>query len=150
MGPIAATEAVKALDAKIAETERELERLQREAELLPVVSMNLQALRRSRAILAGENPDALPHESEAAEGAHIGRRASGGMVPGSVGSLAVEILRAAGKPLNARELTERIRARGKKASMPTVVGALARYASKGILRRVGPSQYALAGQLRTQ
>ena len=127
---------LKMLDAKITETERELERLQRAAELLPIVSTNLLALRRSRAILAGENPDGVTREARLGETVHA-------VVSGSVGALAVGILTETGKAMHARELTERIRAKGKDVNLPTVVGALVRYVKAGQLRRTAPNTYAL-------
>lgn len=134
---------LKTLDAKITETERELERLKRAAELLPIVSTNLQALRRSRAILAGENPDGVTQDVKLGESLHVLDGAARPVVSGSVGVLAVEILKQTGKAMHARELTEGIRAKGRDVRFPTVVGALVRYVKAGQVRRTAPNTYAL-------
>lgn len=134
---------LRTLDAKITETQRELERLKRAAELLPIVSTNLQALQRSRAILAGENPDVATH-TEGLLDTGRGMDGTRAVVSGSVGVLAVEILKESGKAMHAKKLTERIRAKGKDVNLPTVVGTLVRYVKTGQLRRTAPNTFGLA------
>lgn len=136
MGP-ASKDVIEAIDAKIAETRREQERLRRAAELLPTVEANLTALLRSRAILSGEEPEATLASSS------LGRQ--GGIArTGSIGALAIEILRDAGRPLHVNELVTRLREKGNKAAKHTVVGSLARYTKIGRMMRTAPSTYSLA------
>ena len=133
----ATKDVIEAIDTKIAETRREQERLRRAAELLPTVEANLTALLRSRAILSGEEPEET--EAISSLGQHRSTARSG-----SIGAMAVEILREAGKPLHVNDLAARLRAKGSKAAKHTVVGSLARYTKIGRLRRTAPSTYALA------
>lgn len=133
----ATKDVIEVIDSKIAETKRELERLRRAAELLPTVEANLTALLRSRALLSGEEP-------EEGLSAPDDRKRIRSALPGSIGALATDALREAGKPLHVDEILSRLRGKGSKAAKHTVVGALARYTKIGRLRRTAPSTYALA------
>lgn len=135
MGP-ASKDVIEAIEAKIADTKREQERLRRAAELLPTVEANLAALIRSRAILSGEEPEEPSPDSPRS-------RERGSAFPRSVGVLAVEALREAGKPLHVDELLLSLRTKGSIAAKHTLVGALARYTNDGKLRRTAPSTYGL-------
>lgn len=140
-------DALPAIDAKITEIERKVEELQRAAELLPLYRERLQALRITRAVMNGENPESSGSVVLTPETGSM--RITGGQVrlqftPGSVGAIAVEVLKEAGHPLHVRDLVTRINAKGKRADKATIVGALSRYVTEGKMRRITPGTYALA------
>jgi hypothetical protein len=59
--------------------------------------------------------------------------------------IAVEVMRAAGKPLHAVEITKRVNDRGVTAARLPIESFLNRQAKAGKMQKVGPSTFALAG-----
>jgi hypothetical protein len=137
---VTSIDAVKIIDAKIMETEKELEKLRRAAELLPVVSSDLMALRRTRALLLGEDPDTdlKPTPPPAMNGHHPtqGRGVSAAQAM-------METIRAAGTPLHAKDITSTVNGRGFQITRATAEGQLARWVKEGKLVRTAPSTFAL-------
>ncbi len=135
--------AIEALDAKIIEQERRLQRMRRVADSIASVEANIAALRRSRALLLGESPRAMSITPATGTVAILGATHSVSTRPGSLGAMAVRIIEAKGHPMHVTEITEAIRATGRDTTLPTVVGAVARYARFGLLRKTGVSTYGL-------
>jgi hypothetical protein len=126
--------AIAALDAEIAQLEDELD-----------------ALRRARSVMASRAVSnktvKQPTESPRTVGQRRATAIRSRMQPGSVGSIAIEILRDAGTPLPVSEILSRLhekQSKGKKTSKATLVSTLCTYMNDGKLRRTAPSVYALA------
>jgi hypothetical protein len=147
---------VTALDAKIAELEREAEKLQNMIQRLAAVSANLDALRKARAVMADEHGDGDLVARTNGSGASIQKPllpiriesktdpALRPPLPGSIGFIAIEVLRRAAKPLPVAELLPLIQAEGKsKLSQNTLVSTLCGYVISGRLKRPSPSVYSL-------
>lgn len=119
---------ITTLDAKIAELEA-----------------TLDALRRTRAFFAAESGRAGMPITQTSVNAQ-GERSSGGQPPlqkQSIGTMIVDILHDAGRPVHVDELIVRLKAKGSQASRATVMGTLSRYKTDGKLRRVAQNTYAL-------
>jgi hypothetical protein len=119
---------ITTLDAKIAEMEA-----------------TLDALRRTRAFFAAEWGRAGMPITQTSVNAQ-GERSSGGQPPlqkQSIGTMIVDILHDAGRPVHVDELIVRLKAKGSQASRATVMGTLSRYKTDGKLRRVAQNTYAL-------
>ncbi len=125
---------ITALDQKIAETEKELEKLRHAAELLPKVDTNLLALKRTRALLLGSDPDELGPKENGSSGIHS--------QSGSIGSVALEVLREIG-PLHVDDLLPRLESRGIKTNKNTLAGTLVRYKKMGKVKRTKPNTFAV-------
>jgi hypothetical protein len=66
------------------------------------------------------------------------------LVAGSAASLAAEAIRAAGRPLHARDLVVAMDERGHKVKTPTLVGALSRWVNrKAVFYRAGKNTFGL-------
>jgi len=137
--------ALQVIDQRIADAEKELERLKRAAEFLPAVTTNLVALRRTRAILIGE-AERVPTTHEIRAGDSLRMADSPPTIqaaPPSIGSITLKLLNQAKRPMLVRELVPLINARGNPANEATIVGALARYVKMGRLIRPARSTYGL-------
>jgi hypothetical protein len=121
---------VQALDAKIAELEREENRLQTAIQRLAAVKSDLDALRKTRALMAG-GVSAMGVNGNGAAVSHQGdRRKESRIVPGSIGYFALEVLREAGAPVHVKELLPRVRAKGKpELTESTLISVLCGYVS---------------------
>lgn len=143
-------EALRAIDQRIAEQERKLHRLQRLASDIPTVEANITALRRARAIVSGakfeDTSPARTHEIRLGESMKSPTDSTA-IRAGSLGALAIEIVTEARAPMHVTEIARAINAKGREATLPTIVGAVARYARDGYLRRVGRSTYALGDKV---
>jgi hypothetical protein len=143
------TNITEVLDAKIRELEREAQELQGALQRIGVVNMNLNALRQTRALLAETQqtttptpntngnmppiPSPIPREMNRSR-----------IIPGSIGALALEVLREAGNPMHVKDLLAQVRAKGRPTlSEATLVSTLSGYANSGKIKRPAPSTYAL-------
>ena len=138
------TNITEVLDAKIKELEREAQELQRTIQRLNAVNMNLSALRQTRDLLAGTGEADIQNGngSSPAPASEVPSR----IVPGSIGALALEAMREAGKPMHVKELLTKVHAKGKPdVAMTTLVSTLCNYANSGKIKRPAPSTYALVG-----
>ncbi len=61
----------------------------------------------------------------------------------STSELIREVLRASGKPLHAKAITEQVNARGKAATRSTIEGFLVHWAKDGKVKRTAPSTFSL-------
>jgi hypothetical protein len=151
---VGTAEILRAIDVKIAELEREKERLQVVMRQLAAVVSKLDALKKSRAVLAETDLEIPP---EAGSGPANGNGANGSptppipgitvsrVVPGSIGAITLEILHQAGKPLKVDEILNSVHQKGKPdVTQATLVSTLSTYVSSGKLRRPAPSTYELA------
>ncbi len=149
---------VEALDAKIAELEREAQELQKAIQRLSSVSASLDALRKARAVMAagsepvdgsvahtnGTGPQTQPPflNVQDVPKPDILQR----LTPGSIGFIAIEVLRQAGKPLHVDELLPLVQAQRKpKLAESTLVSTLCGYVNNKTpkLKRVSPNVYGL-------
>ena len=141
------TDVVKALDAKIAQLESQAEELKLATQRLATVSANLDALRKTRALMAPENGAGArngslfaPTSKEVQTGGPVISR----MVPGSIAATAFEVLREAGQPLHVKELLARVQAKRKgHLAEGTLVSVLCGYVREEKLKRTAPSTYGL-------
>jgi hypothetical protein len=128
---------IAAIDAKIAELQRELERLRRAAELIPLTETNLEALQRTRAVFLGE-PVGVQGTPD------VPRVTLSQMIPaGSTGALTLEILGRLQRPVHISALMRELREKGSQASQDTVTSMLSRYKTNGCVKRVATSTYTL-------
>jgi hypothetical protein len=155
-GMVGTAEILRAIDVKIAELEHEKERLQVVMRQLAAVVSKLDALKKSRAVLAETDleipPEAGPGPASGngngtpptplmpIPGVVVSR-----LVPGSIGATVFEILQQAGRPMKVDEILNAVRHKRKlDVSQATLVSTLSTYAKSGKLRRTEPSTYALA------
>jgi hypothetical protein len=146
------TEVVQAIDAKIVQLEAEAEQLQLAVQRLPEVASSLDALRKTRALMApGSDGDARsgtlfePAEKMAQTGETIKLRGAvtSRMVPGSIAATAVEVLFDARQPLHIKELMKRVLEKRKQPmAEATLVSVLCGYVKENKIRRTAPSTYA--------
>lgn len=129
-------QALRAIDRKIAEITRELQRLERAALLR---NSELRTLRAARVVIAGGGATPLPTISAAGDVLAARQK----LFPDSVFTRATQVLEEVGRPLHAGELTAQLRARGYRINSATLVGALARAVKRGWIRRVAPNVYGL-------
>lgn len=138
---------IEALNTKIAELEKEQADLQSAVRKLAEVSGKLAALRTSLAVLSAGKDTTTTATTDS--GLHLNgdtpsSLAASRLVPGSIGYLALEALRDAGKPLHVKELLPKIRAKGKPGlNERTLISVLCGYVNHGKLKRPAPSTYAL-------
>jgi hypothetical protein len=125
---------VEAIDTKIADMEKELERLRRAAELLPKVESDLSALKRTRSMFTGEDTATVAPMNPPMTIARSG----------SIASMLGEILLEAGKPLHLNDIYLKLQGKGGKASKATVTSTLIRLMKNGKLERTTTSTYSLA------
>jgi hypothetical protein len=121
------------IDSKIKELEAETERLQPLVQRLGLIAAQLDTLRKAKSLLTdgdGNGNGVAP----------IGSR----IVPGSIGALALEVLRQAARPVHVKEILEQVRAKGKpNLAEATLVSTLCGYMNSGKIKRPAPSTYAL-------
>jgi hypothetical protein len=154
-----------ALDNKIAELQRDAEKLQGLIQRLATVTADLDALRKARAVMASEmthsvNAEDHPASHTNGNGNSVLRLSQGILddqnqpktnlsslrqpLQGSIGFLAIEVLRQAGKPLHVGELFPLVKAQGKpQLTENTLVSTLCNYVNSGRLKRISPSVYGL-------
>src|SRR5687768_9977021 len=101
-------DAVATIDRKIIELEREYQRIKQAAESLPVLEANLAALKRTRSILTGSNPE-LSSQSTNGTGSQK-----------TIGGVVLATLNEEGKPMHVNDLLPRIKDAGIEASRNTV------------------------------
>ena len=129
--------ALQPLDRKIAEIVQELRRL--EATMLQRKS-ELRTLRAARAVVAGGASPAPARSLPAADVVAARQQ----LFPDCVFSRATQVLEEVGQPLHVNELTAQLRTRGYRINGATLVGALARAAKRGWIRRVAPNVFDVA------
>jgi hypothetical protein len=147
---------IMALDAKIAELERDAEKLQNMIQQLATVSANLDSLRKARAVMAAEaggssdiahtNGNGLPRQTPLlpAQGELKAKSELRPPLRGSIGFLAIEVLRQAAKPLHVNDFLPLVQAQGKPGlTEGTFVSTLCGYVKAGRLKRPSPSVYSL-------
>jgi hypothetical protein len=150
---------VAGLDREIAQLEHEAGELQKMVQRLSAVTANLDAFRKVRAVVAAKmqattdgavqysngNGNQELFTPPAEKPPEVGTKPTL-RTPrqGSIGSLAIEALHRAGKPLHVNELLPSIQAQGKPAlTQNTLVSTLCGYVDSGRLKRVSPSVYML-------
>jgi hypothetical protein len=102
--------------------------------------------RKARRSKASSSKKVVASEKQAkAKATHAPRAAQEGAKNGARPSdIAVEIVRTAGKPLHAEEITKRVKERGVAASRLPIESFLSRQVKAGKMQKVGPSTYAMA------
>jgi hypothetical protein len=131
-----------ALDTEIAKLEQRIKEIENVAQQLPAAKAELEAFRKVRARMAGEVESPRLSANGTANAESNGNKPSR-VVPGSIGALAIEILREAGKPVQIKELLAKVRERGKpNVSEGTLVSTLCWYLKGGKVTRPLPSMYA--------
>lgn len=114
-------EAVRVLDEMIRDAEQELDKAKK-------LSTDLKALRRSRALAAGLDPD---RPSAAPNGGK----------PVLMTEIVLEMLHQSGRPMKVSEIMEQLRAKVPEAKEMTIVGHLVRFMKRGLVKRTEPSTY---------
>src|SRR5437870_514605 len=104
---------IEAIDVKITEIETEVERLRTAAQLLPKIESDLMALRRTRALLNGEEIEIQTKTPVITKN-------------GSIAEIVGAILAKADQPLHVNKIFERFKANGGTASKATITSTLAR------------------------
>jgi hypothetical protein len=125
--------AVKALDAMIADLTRELQLAQQAAQRLAMLVANLNALQMARNLLVHGTQATIPIPAGGAT-----------VIAGSVGFIALEILRDAGRPITVGELQALVRNKRPDLNLQTLSGVLSQYVARGLIHRPNPAQYMLA------
>jgi hypothetical protein len=147
-------EIVKAIDQKIAELEQEADELRQFVQRLSVVSAKIEALKQSRAVLADETAEIFPPSNSSGGGNNTNNGVIQGslakhtpisrLLPGSIGSIALESMRDAGRPIHVKDILAHVHAKGKpEVTMATLVSTLCTYTTTGKVKRTAPSTYAV-------
>ena len=135
-----AKDVVEALDAKILEAEKELERLKRIAAQIPQIEVDLQSLRRTRSMFGPKKPS--NDVGSTTKTVAITTREPK-LQPHSIGGLAVEILKESGRPMHVDDILPRLRSKGKSASRASLVATLIRYMQDGVLTKTAANTFTL-------
>jgi hypothetical protein len=131
--------ALRILDQKIAETERNLAEAQRAmalAQRFPQLQAELNALRQTRALLSPpqEAPEIIPGLPGQADR----------VVQGSVAYWAIKVLReVGGQPLQLADLFNRIRMNKPDLNPQALNAVLSQCVARRLIQRMGPAMYAL-------
>jgi hypothetical protein len=146
------SDSIDAIDAKIAELERKLIRLQKLAAEIPVVTADIEALRRSRTLLGGKVDTAsivAPPQGKSETtterptfAAWVLHRSG----PDSVPSLLIDVLRSLDRPAHIRDIEVELKARGREVPYKTLTSYLSRFAKSGIANRTAESTYQWIGK----
>jgi len=127
--------AVKSVETKMKETEQQIAEAKRIAASIPVLFQRLQSLRKTRALLIGDQAELASLESS-------GEASGKGMPrPGSVGHRAISIVSAVQKPVSLRDIHNQLGAQGVEITEGSLSGILSTYAKKGWIVRTSVGFY---------
>jgi hypothetical protein len=143
--------ALRVIDAKIAQVEREFADYQTVMQQFQLLQMSLNALRQTRAVLIADDaatppPPPQPLAPPKAETIQIDLEAEARLTIGSISSLIVETLKDARRPLQLRMVLNAIRQKGKpELGYRALSSVMSQCLARGLVRRVGPGLYDYAG-----
>ena len=134
----ATADVVKALDTLIRQVREDLETAKRAADSIPVLSSDLLALERARALALG-NGHGVVHvavEPGTAEVRFVPRPVTVYQT-----DMVLNILRTAGRPMTVKEIMAALKEQAPGAKEMTIVSHLVRFVQKGKVTRTAPSTY---------
>lgn len=127
--------AVQAIDAKVQETEQLIVEAKHAAAMMPVLLRRLDSLRKTRALLTGD-------EAELASLENVGPAGVNGKPRhGSIGHRLTLILAAAGKPLEMRDIHRQLQSQDVEIGETSVAAILSTYVKRGWIARTGIGCY---------
>lgn len=128
--------AVVAIEKKIQETESNVAEIRKAAETLMQLEADLNALKRTKALLMGTEYEAIPPP------AMKSRKNSGKL---QIGDMGVEVIQEAGHPLHLNEIYSKLQGKGYECSKPALAVALLRFTKKegGPIKKTGPNVFGM-------
>jgi hypothetical protein len=130
---------VEALDVKIRDAEKELKKVKRLAESIPKLEADLQSLKRTRAMFTGKEASTKEVSKEEVA-THASQKKGEGQ---SIGNIALEIIKEAGRPVHVDDLLPKLKAKREKTSRGSLVSTLIRYMQEGRLEKTAPNTFTL-------
>jgi hypothetical protein len=143
---------VTSLDAKIRETEAELETAKVSAARIPVLSARLEHLRETRALYADDT--ATPASGPKFDAVHVNRdghvttllQIKGKPIPGSLGDRLIRILAEIPTPAFIKDIQQAMASKGPAVDYNNLSSQLSQYVKRGWIVRPSHGYYALPDQ----